>query len=99
MALVEGTGCPVDYAPMALWITVLRTCRLRSRCSLRISGFAAEPLVEGDEVQGTKRPKGQRDVALVLAKRPLAVLYMLRVAQIRHTREKACVARFFIAPS
>ena len=49
-ALVDGTGCPVDYAPMALWITVLHTCRLRSRCSLRISGFAPMALVEGDEV-------------------------------------------------
>ena len=64
--------CPVDYVPMALWITVLRTCGLRSRCSLRISGFAPAPLVGGGELEGTKRPKGQRDAALDLGERTLA---------------------------
>ena len=33
--------------------------------------------VDGGELEGTKGPKGQRDAALALAKRTLAVLYML----------------------
>ena len=41
------------------------------------SGFATV-YSRGGELEGTKGPKGQRDAALALTKRTLAVLYVLR---------------------